>query len=91
MGDPVAAGFVGQCARPASYGLPCDPPVGVMPMQRRGRYHALAKERTMLLRCESLEPPMILFAEKIERLGPVSSVRQTMRNGGNWRIITSGA
>src|SRR5215211_7666648 len=22
------------------------------------RYHALAKERTMLLRCESLEPPM---------------------------------
>src|SRR5262245_40648986 len=29
-----------------------------MPMQRRGRYHASAKERTMLLRCESLEPPM---------------------------------
>jgi hypothetical protein len=27
-------------------------------MQRRGRYQALAKERTMLLRCESLEPPM---------------------------------
>ena len=24
----------------------------------QGRYHALAKERTMLLRCESLEPPM---------------------------------
>jgi hypothetical protein len=23
-----------------------------------GRYHALAKERTMLLRCENLEPPM---------------------------------
>src|SRR5262245_54464472 len=35
-----------------------DPPVGVMPMQRRGRYHALPKGRTMLLRCESLEPPM---------------------------------
>src|SRR5262245_39264478 len=29
-----------------------------MPMQRRGRYHASAKERTMLLRCESLRPPM---------------------------------
>src|SRR4051794_39081243 len=23
-----------------------------------GRYHALAKERTMLLQCKSLEPPM---------------------------------
>src|SRR5262245_52224737 len=29
-----------------------------MSMQRKGRYHTLAKERTMLLRCESLEPPM---------------------------------
>src|SRR5262245_11024610 len=35
-----------------------DPPVGVMSMQRRERYHALPKGRTMLLRCESLEPPM---------------------------------
>jgi hypothetical protein len=26
--------------------------------QERGRYHAFAKERIMLLRCESLEPPM---------------------------------
>src|SRR5262249_38102356 len=38
----------------AGYRLPCDPPVGVMPMQRRGRYHVLAKERTMLLRCGSM-------------------------------------
>ena len=30
----------------------------VVCMQQRRRYHALAKERTMLLRCESLEPPM---------------------------------
>ena len=27
-------------------------------MPVRGRYHALAKERTMLLRCKTLEPPM---------------------------------
>ena len=27
-------------------------------MQYRGRYHDLAKKRTMLLRCESLEPSM---------------------------------
>src|SRR5262249_40846209 len=27
-------------------------------MQWRGRYHALAKERMILLRCESLEPPI---------------------------------
>src|SRR5262245_6388032 len=34
------------------------PPVGVMSMQRRGRYHALPNGRTMLLWCESLRPPM---------------------------------
>jgi hypothetical protein len=28
-------------------------------MQWRGRYHALAKERIILLRCESLEPPIL--------------------------------
>jgi hypothetical protein len=28
-------------------------------MQRRGRYHALSKERIILLRCESLEPPPV--------------------------------
>src|SRR5438132_7861708 len=33
-------------------------PRGVVSMQLEGRYHALAKERTILLRCESLEPPM---------------------------------
>ena len=38
-----------------------------------GRYHALAKERTMLLRCESLEPPM-------SQLGPNSDSRG-MRDG----------
>src|SRR5262245_52807031 len=32
-------------------------------MQRRGRYHALEKERTILLRCESLEPPMSLVGQ----------------------------
>jgi hypothetical protein len=32
-----------------------------------GRYHALAKERIILLRCESLEPPM-------SQLGPNSVV-----------------
>src|SRR5262245_10449413 len=33
-------------------------PLEVVCMQWRGRYHGLAKERIMLLRCESLEPPM---------------------------------
>src|SRR5262245_57653808 len=30
----------------------------VVCMQQRGRYHVLATELTMLLRCESLEPPL---------------------------------
>ena len=33
-------------------------------MQLGGRYHALAKERRMLLRCESLEPPMSQLGHK---------------------------
>src|SRR5947209_19704447 len=36
-------------------------------MQRRGRYHALEKERTILLRCESLEPPMSLVGQSRRR------------------------
>ena len=37
-------------------------------MQYAERYHALAKERTMLLRCDSLEPPMhVLVGVKPER------------------------
>jgi hypothetical protein len=35
-------------------------------MQWGGRYHALAKERTMVLRCESLEPPI----SQLVKLGP---------------------
>src|SRR5215510_6781133 len=33
-------------------------PPEVVCTQYKGQYHALAKERTMLLRCKSLEPPM---------------------------------
>ena len=43
---------------PSNVGCHATLPWGVMSMQRRGRYHALAKERTVLLRCESLRPPM---------------------------------
>jgi hypothetical protein len=44
-------------------------------MQRRGRYHALEKERTMLLRCESLEPPM-------SQLGQTRSLRHACVTSG---------
>ena len=33
-------------------------------MPKKGRYHGLAKERTMLLRCKSLEPPMSQLGQK---------------------------
>jgi hypothetical protein len=39
------------------------PPAGGRVHAMEGRYHALAKERTMLLRCESLEPPMSLAGQ----------------------------
>ena len=40
---------------PSDVGCHATLPLGVMPMQRRGRYHALSERRIMLLRCESLE------------------------------------
>ncbi len=44
---------------PSDVDCHATPPAGGrVHANRGGRYHALAKERTMLLRCESLEPPM---------------------------------
>jgi hypothetical protein len=44
-------------------------PQGSYPVMER-RYHALAKERTMVLRCESLEPPA---TEEVEAARPCMS------------------
>src|SRR6516164_11780460 len=35
-----------------------------MPMQRRGRYHALGARRTTVLRCKSLQPPMSQMGQR---------------------------
>src|SRR4029077_7848146 len=44
---------------PSDVDCHATPPAGGrVHANRGGRYHALAKERTMLLRCESLEPSM---------------------------------
>ena len=43
---------------PSDVDCHATPPAGGRVHAIEGRYHALAKERTMLLRCESLEPPM---------------------------------
>src|SRR5262245_65728503 len=43
---------------PSDVDFHATPPVGSCVHAIEGRYHALAKERTMLLRCESFEPPM---------------------------------
>src|SRR5262245_36678055 len=42
-------------------------------MQWRGRYHALSKGRTMLLRCESREPPMSQMGQQ-RRIRPACNI-----------------
>src|SRR5262249_37754668 len=69
-------------------GLPCDPRLGVI-HAIEGRYHALAKERTMLLRCESrLQPRDGRMAhtiatrdihQRLARLAPCQSLLPLMR------------
>src|SRR5262245_45507391 len=43
---------------PSDVDCHATPPAGGRVHAIEGRYHALAKERIFLLRCESLEPPM---------------------------------
>jgi hypothetical protein len=50
-------------------------------MQYRERYHALAKQRTMLLRCESLEPPMSQMGQQLPLGAAAERVRYAPISG----------
>ena len=73
----AASGHVSSRAAQCEYEFsPSDvdchatPPAGGRVHAIEGRYHALTKERTMLLRCESLEPPMSQLGQS-RRFGDV--------------------
>jgi hypothetical protein len=52
--DRVIAVVNDLVVRVSSVALPCDPPVGAMPMQWRGQYHALIVRSAMCFRVESV-------------------------------------
>jgi hypothetical protein len=52
-----------QYGATTSDGLPCDPSVGSV-HATKGTIPRLEEERTILLRCESLEPPMSLVGQQ---------------------------
>jgi hypothetical protein len=51
-----------------------------------GRYHALAKERIILLRCESLEPPMSQLVIHVIPAIPACPVRPKSGHSANARV-----
>src|SRR4029434_1715087 len=68
---------------PSDVDCHATPPAGGrVHANRGGRYHALAKERTMFLRCESLSRPC-LSRVKLCRL-EISAARLLYPGGFNW-------